>query len=480
MAGSALISGLTVSPFTKRMLKTASEYFDHYDIVAYLLGRKTQDMTRFLRKIDIDEVIWDHDLDKSRPKVGDADYLRTVEERHGAGLVWKAISSDRKLYRDGLAQIFNNYSTQYNEEELLGHVEARLRPLERLFEKRSFLYVFSQQLNHLGGYLCARFADAFDVPFFRVGHTRIGDRYTLHNNEFEYSDTLWTEVDIAKKLGDDYPTASEAKALIRKVKNGSKLYTTPTPNINENYQRSSMEQAKYVLNLILAEKGGVTTDYYAETPKIKLFSKIAKKHLNKWHLEKMRTFDDLRTGSRSVYFPLQVQPELSLMIWAPYYKELEHTAKKLAESLPADSHLNINEHPNHWGVRSYNYYRRLMNVPNIHVLNRNIPTSNVIEASDAVVTVTATVGLEALVKNTPVLTFGEERKAPTYANLDTVRTIEFNGDLPIALADAMDDEVDHSEVQAYVAASLSHGIPRDHPNFAKEVCNHIDNYINKG
>jgi|GEM_PF-6801572 len=477
MSKSALVFGRTGSPFTKRLIDRTTEHFDDLDVVAYLLGRRTADMESFVRDSDLDAVLWDHDLDRRRPSGVDPADLRAFENRHGDACLRRAIGVDRKLSRNGLAQVLNDTTAPYDDDELRGHASVRMRPLERLFESRSFAFVFGQQISYLGGFLCVVLAESYDVPFFRLGHTRVSDRFTLHNGEFEYSQALWNEFDRARDEGDAYPTAEEATAVIERVRNGAKLYSVPEPVGRTPYERSPIERVRYVASLIAAERGGIRTDYYAETPKVEYLSGLVRKRLNQWRLSATDTFDAFDPDDRYVYFPLQVQPELSLMIWARYHTDLDRTATHLSRSLPVDTSLYVNDHPNNWGVRPLSYYRRLQAEPNLRVLDRSVSTPDIVDGADAVACVTATVGLEALIKGTPVVTFGEERKAPCYANLDTVRTVSFDDDLSGAVAAAMADDVDHAEVRAYVAAALHHGIPRDHPRFVKRVCEYIERSV---
>lgn len=471
MRKTALVFGRTNSAFTKRILRAVKREFPDYEIVVYLLGRPTSEIRSFLEQYSPNKVIWDIKLDHDRPNKPDNTYLMKFEERHGS--LRKCLFADRKLSRNSLAGVFNDRCPAANDATLRTHCEARARQLETVFNERKIAFVFGQQISYLGGMMCALLAESHDIPFFRAGHTRVADRFTLHNGPYEYSSSLWNRVESAVTAGESFPTWDSALSFMKKVREGGDLYWNPLPSNYDKDRRSWNEQFRYIVNLLKDERGGITTNYYAETPTLRIFAERIKKQARKRLLGSSDVFERFDPSRRCVYFPLQVQPEQSLMIWARYYTELDTLARNIAQSLPIDVTLYVNDHPNNWGVRPLNYFRRLRWAPNLFPLDRSADTRTIIKAAEAVICVTASVGLEALILGKPVLTFGTAGRAPTYANLDTVRTVIPAEGLDNELTAAMNDSVDEREVTAYVAASLDHGIPRAHPEFPRRVCEQI-------
>lgn len=68
--------------------------------------------------------------------------------------------------------------------------------------------------------------------------------------------------------------------------------------------------------------------------------------------------------------------------------------------------LYVKDHKSAWGYPSLSFYRKLARLPNVKVLHPCEPTKVLIKNSKAVITLTSTVGYEALLLGKRVLLFG--------------------------------------------------------------------------
>jgi len=109
-------------------------------------------------------------------------------------------------------------------------------------------------------------------------------------------------------------------------------------------------------------------------------------------------------------------------------------------------------------------------LPNVRVISRSVDSGRIIDGAAALVTISSTAGLEALIRGVPVLTLGR----PGYRRLDTVHEIDDYDELPQAILRATRTGVDTAEVRAYVATALAYGVPRGHPEFPRKMCEQID------
>jgi hypothetical protein len=264
-----------------------------------------------------------------------------------------------------------------------------------------------------------------------------------------------------------------ARDHISAVRSGSPAYEMPDPDIYDELQSEEETRGK------LAKLPGAIREYYAirfgsgpgrQTPVLeRKYWELLKKVRAKTQPYTVG-FDEFDPDQSYVYFPLHAQPEISLMVWARYLTDQPAVVRNVAQSLPVGMELYVNEHPYMNGARRSGYYDRLRRLPNVRVLPRSVDSSRIMDDAEAVVTISSTAGLEALVREVPVLTLGK----PGYRKLDTVHTLDGYEKLAETLVDAIAEGVDMDEVTAYIAAVLETGVPRDDPEFPTKMCKQVE------
>jgi capsule polysaccharide export protein KpsC/LpsZ len=81
--------------------------------------------------------------------------------------------------------------------------------------------------------------------------------------------------------------------------------------------------------------------------------------------------------------------------------------EQVAKSLPAGWWLVVKEHPASLGRRPVSFYRRLAQIPGVLLLDPALDSHSLILRARAVVTITGTVGWEAVLYRRPVITLGD-------------------------------------------------------------------------
>jgi hypothetical protein len=105
-------------------------------------------------------------------------------------------------------------------------------------------------------------------------------------------------------------------------------------------------------------------------------------------------------------FPLHVQPEASVSVIAPYYCNLLDVIRNVAFSLPNNAKLIIKDHPNGAGFQSLNFYNEILLLPNTFLAKHNTDNELLIKHSIGVLTISSTMGFDALLREKPVIVFG--------------------------------------------------------------------------
>ncbi|MDW3206327.1 MAG: hypothetical protein R8L07_12395 [Alphaproteobacteria bacterium] len=112
---------------------------------------------------------------------------------------------------------------------------------------------------------------------------------------------------------------------------------------------------------------------------------------------------DLPEDKRTVFFPLQVEPEISLHALVPDYFDQLNSVGRIAMNLPADTLLLVKEHPAQIGRRGKEFYDRILAFPNVRLISETEHSYPIIRRSDLIIAVTSSAAHEAAVMGRKVV-----------------------------------------------------------------------------
>lgn len=111
-------------------------------------------------------------------------------------------------------------------------------------------------------------------------------------------------------------------------------------------------------------------------------------------------------GERFLLYPLHFHPESSTSILAGSWLDEYEVIRNIAFNLPEGMRLYVKDHVSAWAYPTLDFYRRLRTLPNVRLLPPEAPTKQLIKESAAVITLTSTVGYEALLLKKRVFLYG--------------------------------------------------------------------------
>jgi hypothetical protein len=111
-------------------------------------------------------------------------------------------------------------------------------------------------------------------------------------------------------------------------------------------------------------------------------------------------------GRPFVYFPLHATTDYKIKRVLPHCVDQASIIEQVADALPQGHDLVLKEHPLSIGRTPVGELRRLARRENIRVVEPRMGTPELIQRARAVVVISSTVGLEALLWEKPVLTLG--------------------------------------------------------------------------
>lgn len=149
-----------------------------------------------------------------------------------------------------------------------------------------------------------------------------------------------------------------------------------------------------------------------------------------------------------VYFPLQLQPELTTSVLGNEFSDQLLALERLSAIIPDDWHIYAKENPKQgFQQRDTFFFERFKRIPNCHYLNTSIDTYELLENCQFVASITGTACWESVSGGKPALIFGNVwfKKLPG--------VISWRPDL--SLAEITDTPIDHEDLEKAYSDTMS-------------------------
>jgi hypothetical protein len=168
-----------------------------------------------------------------------------------------------------------------------------------------------------------------------------------------------------------------------------------------------------------------------------------------------RLYADRLPEGDFVYFPLQVADDYKILRLRPHCADQEAIVERLVAGLPPGVGLVVKEHPMSIGRNPLGMLRRIAAHPNVHLVDPHMSTLELVERSTGNVTISSTVGLEALVLERPVMTVGR----PFYSGYGVTLDLDGPAEAGNRLADLLAFRPDRERARRFLHAAKRHCHP---------------------
>jgi len=164
-----------------------------------------------------------------------------------------------------------------------------------------------------------------------------------------------------------------------------------------------------------------------------------------------------------VYFAMNIEEELSVLHYAPFFTNQIEIIRHLAKSIPIDHKLYVKDHPfaEFRGWHEIKEYQEIMEIPNVELIHPSFSSEDLIKQSKLVVTVRGTASFGAAEKNIPSLVFGDI----PFSILPSVYKVDALIDIPHVIKTALKTTVNSEDVQKYIDMVNAKSINFDMMNF---------------
>lgn len=406
-----------------------AEYYAIFDIT-----NKPKNFFQSQQFVKFKKIWFYHDHINKLKQKPDIEYLKKFEKKYGINL-WLLAINERIFYR------FNRIY-KFSTEEILLILEQECKLFEKILDevKPDFLITHDPPLHHhrLFYELCLANSVKPLITFI----PRIGTSCFIAESE----------INIAPKNLSDI---QEKGRTLEQLQNQHKIsgYNVTTMNFLKGRNNSYMDQFTALKEFVLhSDSNNINTHYsYFGRTKLKVIIdalKFSSRKKSRNHFVDKNLEKNPDLTSPFIYFPLNVDEEMNLLQYAPFYTNQIEVIRHIAKSIPINYTLYVKEHPGQkvraW--RTESDYNEIMNIPNVHLIHPSFSAEKLYENCSLVITIRGTSGLEAAFYKKPSIIFGDM----LYSLLPSVHKINSLQEIPRAIRQSLRKDVNTSDLDKYL------------------------------
>lgn len=385
----------------------------------------------------------------------DMAYLKWFENKYGIPNLWPYLYIDRVLMSGQYVREYPHDRPILTPDEMLRAIQVTSKAIIQFLEKEKPDAVVIAVIGSMGSMLLYHIAQKMGIKTINIEITRIKNRVALSEDyrTFTWAKKVFQEIQQGKRL----PTKNkDAKDFLDEFRTEPKPYHKQAePESNKQIRRLGNLYFLLPKNLSwsiwwhLAQiyKKFRRRDYTDELIWTLIWDKLKRKirglvgYLDLYH--------KVDLSENFAFFPLQYEPEITTLLYAPSYTNQINVIRQVARSMPIYLTLYVKEHPAMVGYRTHAYYKEILKNPNVRLINPKHRGNELIRHAKLVMTITATSGLEGMLLKKPVITFGDV----FYNDLSFVKRCRSFEDLPYLIKEQLEHfEHNEKELVNYLSA----------------------------
>ena len=327
----------------------------------YLLEQKDINYTSLLLEEDIHNNYREEKLDY--------EYLKKLEKEYGLPNLWPYLMVDRVLMNGQLVREYPYDQAQYNHEDLMKILQVTAKNIIKFLDEQKPDFIFFAVIGNINSYLLYEIAKKRGIKVIVGEMSRFPDSYMITNNfqKFEWTEKYWQQLQSGQKII-NLEMENKIKNYINNFNNKPITYNSVDSPKKQPINRRRQFRFLLPKNWLKSIKGlrqifyeyyfgAQKNDYSAIKPWGYIIDRIKRK------LRMLRGFEDLYDKINEkedfVYFSLSVEPEIALLLYAPFATNQINIIKNIASSLPLHYKLYVKEHPSMMGYRPRRFYKEI-------------------------------------------------------------------------------------------------------------------------
>ena len=385
----------------------------------------------------------------------DIDYLKSFEKKYSINL-WLLAYNERIFFK-------YNYFYKFSKNEILSILEQECKLFEKILDEVTPDYLIMPSPNFHHDYLFYRMCKIKKINVLIFNYSRFGKRAIITND---------LDKIVTHQLKDYSQPQRTQQELLDYLKGFD--YFKNNLDFASNFMSSKTQLIKAIFHYIFFSNNNNNIYTYYGRTKTKVLLKTGILTLKEKYLEKIvqKYFvKDIDEKSKFIYFPLQVEPENSLLIGSPFLTNQLELIKNISKSLPIDYDLYVKEHPmmSTRGWRNPSFYKKILELPNVRLLHPLVQNEKILQNCSAVITISSTAGMEAAFYGKSTIVFADV----LYSMLSSVHRLSNMDLLPETISSILNEKVDFSDVNRFVNFIDDNSINFDLFGFLTKLTNHF-------
>ena len=401
-----------------------------------------------------------HDVMNQEIK-SEPDYLKSFEEKYDIDL-WQLAKNDR-IFID-----YYNTFYKFSDHEISEIMEKECRLFEEILDvvKPDFFITTQTAFrpHHLFYLLCKKKG----IKVLMLNSANWGKHCYISGNyhKLDNFNELFANRKALPTTFNDIQNRLESKILSKKV---SKFYQS------HKNSKIKLMQAAFQL-LILSDNSNEKTHYtYYGRKKLKVLLSEINNSIKRWYRKKyidQNFLQEIIDDKPFIFLPLQQEPERSLLLSAPDYKNQIETVEYVSKCLPENFLLFVKEHPTQGSGRDWreiSQYKALQNNPKVRLIHPSVPADEIIKKSKLVISVSGTIALESAFLNTPSITIADN----DYTLIPSISRLNSKNELQGLIENSLEKKVEPSSLGKYLDILEENSFIFDYLEFQVSYFNHF-------
>lgn len=286
---------------------------------------------------------------------------------------------------------------------------ALLAFFEEIVIRRNIHIVLYENVSNTFAHFALYVAQENGVAYCGVGGSRLPGRFSISNDPMADNASRKKFIEISSKsidvMDDVLSWSDEYIRNIEKIEpDYMKINGLDDLKLIKRYLR--LDRLKTIFLLLVHARDDSYHSFQIGNP-IKHYANLFKRNVARkiksiW----LRNYYDISADEQYLLYPLHFHPESSTSILAGAYLNEYEVIRNMAFNMPEGVFIYIKDHKSAYGFPSLDFYNNLKKLPNVRVIHPNENTKELIRKSLGVVTLTSTVGYEALLMGKRVFLFG--------------------------------------------------------------------------
>ncbi len=399
----------------------------------------------------------------------DLDYLKWVESEYGIPNLWPYLYIDRVLMNGQLVREYPFNKPMLSHEEMMKRVQVTARELIAFLDREKPDVVVFSVIGALGSRLLYHMAQKRGIKTINLEVSRIknGMSFTDDYKTFTWVKQRFDEI----QAGSESPKREDAVNFLEEFRNKPEPFYAPAaPSYNNQaYRRSNLRflaptkllwSIRFHTKTFFSDLKRIKNDDYSD---IFIWWTIWDKTKRK--IRGLIGYSDLYSpvvpGEDFAFYPLHFDPEMTTMLYAPYYTDQIQVVKAAARSIPLHMKLYVKDHPAMTSYRSRTYYKELIKIPNVKLISSAVNGHDLARTAKLTITITGTAGWESILFKRPVITFGDVY----FTNIPGVKRCHGWEELPYLVKEQLENwKHDEESLINYLSALLEESVPVDYLN----------------